>query len=296
MGVAWACVMVRDAPYQVIQYLSEIKKYPPLDPREERALLRQIGKKGSQKAFKTLVERNLRFVVSVAIKYRNGGLTLPELINEGNLGLMEAIKRFEPSNYSSRFLSYAVWWIRQKINQAIQEKSRLVRISADLEGKKTRLAKYTSDSLQKFGEIKMDYIARKAGCTVKVVEIMLSVNKNTSSLDRPLSFSKSGQVNLHELIPIKGSIDPFEHFHREAQEKIILDLCAELTPKERRVVDYYYGAGLGGSTLTLLKIGQIFGVTLERIRQIKEQALEKMKTRAHILGYRPYLVKNMYFS
>src|SRR5512147_3218635 len=108
----------------VNQYLKEIRDYPMLDREQERRLLEDYHKTGSKKAFHTMITSNLRFVVSVAVKYQNQGLSMPELINEGNLGLMEAIRRFKPSDYSVKFISYAVWWIRQSIIKALYEKSR----------------------------------------------------------------------------------------------------------------------------------------------------------------------------
>ena len=146
----------------VNQYLKEIRGYPRLEREEERKLLEDYHKTKSKAAFDKLVTSNLRFVVSVSVKYQNQGLAMPELINEGNLGLMEAIYRFNPANYSVKFISYAVWWIRQSIIKSLYEISRLVRVSAEKESKQKTVNRLAEISLQQSGYIDYDFIAKKS--------------------------------------------------------------------------------------------------------------------------------------
>ncbi len=262
----------------VNQYLKEIRSYPRLEREEERKILEDYHKTKSKEAFDKLVTSNLRFVVSVSIKYQNQGLAMPELINEGNLGLMEAIYRFNPANYSVKFISYAVWWIRQSIIKALYEKSRLVRVSAEKESKLKTVNRLAEVSLQQSGYIDYDFVAKNSQSKNYEVEQILSLGTNRVSLDEPLN--DENEANVYDLMPDDVSEAPDEFLERDGIKKSIDELMDVLNPQERSVVSYYFGLDKE-TDFNLEQIGHKLKISKERVRQIKKKALEKMKATHH---------------
>lgn len=258
----------------VNQYLKEIRHYPQLEKQEERKLLEKYRANGSKEAFDKLVTSNLRFVVSVAVKYQNQGLAIPELINEGNLGLMEAVRRFDPAKYSVKFISYAVWWIRQSIIKSLYETSRLVRVSAEKESKLKNVNRLAEASLQEFGRLDYDFVARKSHSKVHDVEQILSLGSNRVSLDAPVSDDEDS--NIYELIPDE-TIEAPDHFLEEAgTRESVKELMNVLNSQEKNVVSYYFGMEKETS-FNLDQIGRKLKLSKERVRQIKKNALEKIR-------------------
>ncbi|MFH0920453.1 MAG: RNA polymerase sigma factor RpoD/SigA [Fibrobacterota bacterium] len=258
----------------VNQYLKEIRPYPKLEREEERELLNQYKDTGDKKALDKLITSNLRFVVSVSVKYQNQGLSMPELINEGNLGLIEATKRFRPSDYSVKFISYAVWWIRQSIIKALYEKSRLVRVSAEKESKLKRVNRMTELSLQEFGRIDYDFVARKSEAKTAEVEQILSLGSNRVSMDEPLG--DDNDANIYDLIPDDHTEAPDDVLEREGLHRSVSDMIETLNDQEQKVVRHYFGIDRE-TEFNLEQIGKKLRISKERVRQIKKRALEKMK-------------------
>ncbi|MBL8027162.1 MAG: RNA polymerase sigma factor RpoD/SigA [Fibrobacteres bacterium] len=259
----------------VNQYLKDIKDFPQLTKEEERKLLEEYTRNSSRYAFDKLTTSNLRFVVSVAVKYQNQGLSMPELINEGNLGLMEAIKRFNPANYSVKFISYAVWWIRQSIIKALYEKSRLVRVSAEKESKMKQVNLMAEKSLQVFGFLNYDYVAEKTHSKPHEIEQILSLSTNRVSLDTPVG--DDDDTNIYDLMADQNAVAPDAFLERDGDRQSVNEMLNSLSPQERTVVSYYYGLD-HPSEFNLEQIGRKLKISKERVRQIKKRALEKMRS------------------
>ncbi|MBF0433245.1 MAG: RNA polymerase sigma factor RpoD/SigA [Fibrobacteria bacterium] len=257
------------------QYIRDIDKYPLLTKPEERELLLRI-QKGDQTAIKKLVCSNLKFVINVAFKYRNQGFALTELINEGNIGLIESARRFD-INKKIRFISYAVWWIRQSITRAISEKARLVRISAEKELILRRINKYTSHTHFTIGGgIKIDAndLGKKMGYTQKQMEKILEMGNDHFSLDQPLS--SEGTNTANDIIKDKKCDAPDELAVLHSRNEFLERKLNELDEIERRVLKMYFGIEYTDK-LSLKDIGEVIGLSKERIRQIKEEALKNLR-------------------
>jgi len=255
-------------------YLKEIRPYPQLSREEERVLLNRFQDTKDKQALNKLITSNLRFVVSVSVKYQNQGLSMPELINEGNLGLIEAINRFRPSEYSVKFISYAVWWIRQSIIKALYEKSRLVRVSAEKESKLKQVNRMTELSLQEFGRIDYDFVARKSQAKPADVEQILSLGSNRVSMDEP--FGDDNDANVYDVIPDEHAEAPDDFLDRDGLHRDVSDMISALNEQEKKVVRNYFGIGME-TEFNLEQIGRKLHISKERVRQIKKRALEKMK-------------------
>jgi len=257
-------------------YFREINRYPLLTRAEEAELAARI-REGDETALQRLVSANLRFVVSVAKRYLNQGLSLPDLINEGNLGLLKAARRFDEKR-GYKFISYAVWWIRQSILQALLDQSRLVRLPQNQQALLIKISR-ARQSLQGAGAAQPDpyQIADHIGRTVEEVRAALSNHGAEVALDdcgddedeRPLAEALIDEAQA----PPDGPL-----FERSLREDVRRSL-AILTERESRVIALYFGLG-AEEALTLEEIGQRLGLTRERIRQIKERALEKMRGNA----------------
>ena len=257
----------------VNQYLKEIRPYPVLDFKQERELLEEYKRTGSKVAFQKLITSNLRFVVSVSVKYQNQGLAMPELINEGNLGLIEAVKRFSLAN-NVKFISYAVWWIRQSIIKALYEKSRLVRVSAEKESKLRRVNRMTELSLQEFGLIDYDYVARRSESKQYEVAQILSLSNNRVSLDEP--FGEENDSSIYDLISDEHTEAPDAFLSGASTRQSIYEMMEDLNFQEKFVIRHYFGIDLE-TDFNLEQIGKKLKISKERVRQIKKKALEKMK-------------------
>ncbi len=262
-------------------YLSEIGKFSPLPPEREVELAIRI-QNGEDPAMKELVESNLRFVVSVAKKYQGNGLLLTDLINEGNLGLINAAKRFDPSR-GFKFISYAVWWIRQSILQALAEQARLIRLPLNRVGTITKITK-TAEKLE--AEIerlpKADEISHQLGMSSDQIVDAMMYSRRHSSLDTP--FQNEEENSLMNVLKDPHEDSPDDVLMRESMKEDVKASLETLTERQRTVIEMYYGIN-GGSALTLNEIGEVFHLTRERIRQIKAKAIQRLghKSRSNVL-------------
>ncbi len=257
------------------KYLHEIGKVPLLSPEEEVILARNI-KLGDHKALETLVKANLRFVVSVAKQYQNQGLTLPDLINEGNLGLIKASERFDETR-GFKFISYAVWWIRQSILQALAEQARIVRLPLNKIGSINKINKTFIKLEQDFQrEPTTEEIAEILDLHPKIVEQSLNASTFHVSMDAPLKDDESTENNLYDVLINDETPSPDTTLLDSSLKIEIERLLSTLNEREAEILRYYFGLnGLQGHTLE--EIGKELDLTRERVRQIKEKAIKKLK-------------------
>ena len=255
------------------KYLQDIGKEELITADEEVELAKKI-KAGDQLALEKLTKANLRFVVSVAKQYQNQGLSLPDLINEGNLGLIKAAKRFDETR-GFKFISYAVWWIRQSILQALAEQSRLVRLPLNQVGALNKIKKATSRLEQLYERPPMvDEIAELMELPEYKVDKAMKITTRYVSMDAPINQEEDTKfldVFISDDVPHTDSDLMRESLNKEVQRSL-----ATLTPKERDVINLYYGIGMAHG-LTLEEIGAKFDLTRERVRQIKEKAIRRLK-------------------
>lgn len=257
------------------KYLQEIGRVELITPEEEVRLARLI-KEGDQKALDKLTKANLRFVVSVAKQYQNQGLTLPDLINEGNLGLIKAAKRFDETR-GFKFISYAVWWIRQSIMQALAEQSRIVRLPLTKVGLTNRISRAYSQLEQEFERAPTtEELANVLNVEIEEIASTINMAARHLSVDSPLNEGEDSTL-----------IDVLENANAERADKEIIfkdSLKQEvqrsltlLTPRQKEVICYFYGIGVD-EPVSLEDLGERYNLTRERVRQIKDKALEKLKT------------------
>ena len=255
------------------KYLQEIGKVDLITADEEVELAQRI-KAGDQIALEKLTKANLRFVVSVAKQYQNQGLTLPDLINEGNLGLIKAAQRFDETR-GFKFISYAVWWIRQSILQAIAEQSRIVRLPLNKIGSINKINK-TYAFLEQSHERppSAEEIAKELDMTINDVKESMKNSGRHVSMDAPLVEGEDS--NLYDVLRSGESPNPDkELLHESLRTEIERDL-ETLTPREADVIRLYFGLG-NQHPMTLEEIGETFDLTRERVRQIKEKAIRRLK-------------------
>ena len=267
------------------KYLQEIGEVPLLAPEEEIKLARRI-RRGDQQALEQLTKANLRFVVSVAKQYQNQGLSLCDLINEGNLGLIKAAKRFDETR-GYKFISYAVWWIRQSILQALAEQSRVVRLPLNRVGALNKIGKMYSNLEQEFErEPTPDEIAEHLEISPIEVTDTLRMSGRHLSMDAP--FSQGEDNRLLDIVHNENQPPPdFKLMHESLRQEIDRAL-ATLSAREAEVVRLYFGLGRE-HPLTLEEIGELFKLTRERVRQIKEKALRRLRHTSRSKALRTYL-------
>jgi len=267
-------------------YLKEIGEVELLDQKEEMELARRIRENNDPEALEKLTKANLRFVVNVAKKYQNRGLSLLDMINEGNLGLIKAAKRFNET-LGYKFISYAVWWIRQAILQAIAEQSRAVRLPLNRVGDLYKIGKLNNDLTQEFGrEPSITELAEALGMEEAEVAETLKLSRNHLSLDAPL---KEGENNrLIDFIEDDLQPSPDSEILNESLVCEIRRVLRTLTPRESEILCLYFGIGEERS-YTLEEIGQKFNLTRERIRQIKEKAIRKLRHASRSRRLKAYL-------
>ena len=253
--------------------LQEIGKVDLITAEEEVELAQRI-KAGDQVALEKLTKANLRFVVSVAKQYQNQGLTLPDLINEGNLGLIKAAKRFDETR-GFKFISYAVWWIRQSILQALAEQSRIVRLPLNKIGSINKINK-TYAFLEQAHERapSAEEIAKELEMTINDVKESLKNSGRHVSMDAPLVEGEDS--NLYDVLNSGESPNPDRILLHESLQTEIERALETLTPREADVVRLYFGLG-EQHAMTLEEIGETFDLTRERVRQIKEKAIRRLK-------------------
>lgn len=255
------------------KYLQEIGKVDLITADEEVELAQRI-KAGDQAALEKLTKANLRFVVSVAKQYQNQGLTLPDLINEGNLGLIKAAQRFDETR-GFKFISYAVWWIRQSILQALAEQSRIVRLPLNKIGSINKINKAFAFLEQAHvRQPSPEEIAKELDMTVEDVKQSLKNSGRHVSMDAPLIDGEDS--NLYDVLRSGESPNPDRELLHESLRTEIERALETLTPREADVIRLYFGLA-GQHSMTLEEIGETFDLTRERVRQIKEKAIRRLK-------------------
>ncbi|HYQ56187.1 MAG TPA: RNA polymerase sigma factor RpoD/SigA [Draconibacterium sp.] len=265
------------------KYLHEIGKVELLSAEKEVELAKRI-KKGDKEALENLIKANLRFVVSVSKQYQNQGLSLPDLINEGNLGLIKAAERFDETR-GFKFISYAVWWIRQSILQALAEQARIVRLPLNKIGSINKINKAFNKLEQEFQrEPTVDEVAELMESKPDMIEDSLNFSNIHVSMDAPLRDEEGN--NMYDVMLNEDSPDPDESLIDGSLRHEIERSLSTLGDREAEILRYYFGLK-GYQPHTLEEIGDTFGLTRERVRQIKEKAIKKLKNQ-----YRNRLLKS----
>jgi RNA polymerase primary sigma factor len=268
------------------KYLQEIGKVELVSPEDEVKLARLI-KQGDQKALDRLTKGNLRFVVSVAKQYQNQGLSLPDLINEGNLGLIKAAQRFDETR-GFKFISYAVWWIRQSILQSLAEQARIVRLPLNKVGLTNRIQKTYSQLEQQFErEPSTEEVAEALEMDIEEVAASMSISSRHVSMDSPMS---EGEENtLLDVLenPNADKTDGDLVYNQSLKTEIERSLTT-LTERQKEVICFFFGIGVD-HPMSLEDIGEKFSLTRERVRQIKDKAITKLKTNTRCQVLRTYL-------
>ncbi len=267
------------------KYLQEIGKVELLSPEEEIELAIKI-KDGNQNALEKLVKANLRFVVSVAKQYQNQGLSLGDLINEGNLGLIKAAKRFDETR-GFKFISYAVWWIRQSILQALAEQSRIVRLPLNRVGALNKIGKAYSNLEQEYErEPNANELANELEMDINEISDTLKISGRHVSMDAP--FSQGEDNRLLDVLSNETQPSPDNTLMSDSLKNEIERALLTLSERESEVIKLYFGLNEEHS-LTLEEIGEKFNLTRERVRQIKEKAIRRLRHASRSKNLRSYL-------
>ena len=267
------------------KYLQEIGREELITAEEEVRLARKI-KEGDQNALDRLTKANLRFVVSVAKQYQNQGLSLPDLINEGNLGLIKAAKRFDETR-GFKFISYAVWWIRQSILQALAEQSRIVRLPLNQVGSLNKISKAYSKLEQEFErEPSPEELAKVLDIPTEKIADTMRVSGKHVSMDAP--FVQGEDNSLLDVLENSDSPRADGLLMNESLQKEIDRSLSTLTEREREVIRLFFGIGMNHG-LTLEEIGAKFDLTRERVRQIKEKAIRRLRHKSRSRLLKAYL-------
>ena len=270
------------------KYLNDIGKISMLNAEEEAEMARRI-RKGDTEALDRLTKANLRFVVSVAKQYQNQGLSLSDLINEGNVGLMKAAKRFDETK-GFKFISYAVWWIRQSILQSIVEYSRIVRLPLNKVGSYNKVNEAFLTFVQKFErEPTHEELAEVLEISPKEISNMLKGNGRHLSVDAPIS-GEDGDSTMLDVISSGNTESPDINLMEQSLKDEVKNGLAILSPREVDVLSSYYGLN-GHKSLTLEEIGEMYGLTRERVRQIKERAIRRLRKSYNSNQLKSYLGK-----
>jgi RNA polymerase primary sigma factor len=269
------------------KYLTEIGRLSLITADEEVELAQQI-KEGNKEALDKLTRANLRFVVSVAKQYQNQGLTLPDLINEGNLGLIKAAKKFDETR-GFKFISYAVWWIRQSILQALAEQARIVRLPLNKIGSISKINSAVAKFEQELErQPSADEIAEMLDLSVTEVKNSMRQSQRHVSMDAPQVDNSSDDRNLYDTYKENDEASPDENLISESLRLEIKRSLSTLSSREAGILTMYFGLDRKES-LTLEEIGTEFSLTRERVRQIKEKALKRLKNSSRSVQLRPYL-------
>ncbi len=267
------------------KYLQEIGKVDLLTPDEEVDLAKRI-RDGDQIALEKLTKANLRFVVSVAKQYQNQGLSLGDLINEGNLGLIKAAQRFDETR-GFKFISYAVWWIRQSILQALAEQSRIVRLPLNRVGSLNKISKTFSELEQRFErEPSPEELADVLEVTTNEVVDTLKISGRHVSMDAP--FVQGEDNTLLDVLENDGEVTPDSGLMNDSLRREVQRALSTLTQREADVIALYFGLN-GEHPMTLEEIGERFDLTRERVRQIKEKAIRRLRHTSRSKALKPYL-------
>ncbi|MBU1101308.1 MAG: sigma-70 family RNA polymerase sigma factor [Bacteroidetes bacterium] len=269
------------------KYLQEIGKVDLITSDEEISLATRI-KKGDKEALDKLTKANLRFVVSVAKQYQNKGLPLTDLINEGNIGLIKAAQKFDETR-GFKFISYAVWWIKQSIMQAIADQSRMVRIPLNRIGALNKIGKVAS-TLEQELERKptVEEIAHELEMDIEEVEYALKISGRHISVDAPIKQGEENKNSLLDIMPNDKQPTPDVILMSESLKREIQNSLSTLTERESEVIKLYFGIERENS-LTLEEIGEMLNLTRERVRQIKEKALIRLRHSSRSNNLKVYL-------
>lgn len=269
------------------KYLQEIGRVDLITAEQEVELARKI-RNGDQQALEKLTKANLRFVVSVSKQYQSQGLSLPDLINEGNLGLIKAAQRFDETR-GFKFISYAVWWIRQAILQALAEQSRIVRLPLNKIGVINKVNKTFSKLEQELErEPNLDEIATELELSESEVKESMKISARHISMDAPFLSSEESGNNMYDVIEDEDAPCPENALFTASLCKEIARVLTTLTPREADIVKLYFGLD-GSHALTLEEIAERFSLTRERVRQIKEKAIRRLKHTSRNKILRTYL-------
>jgi RNA polymerase primary sigma factor len=269
------------------RYLQEIGKVDLITADQEIELAIRI-REGDQAALETLTKANLRFVVSVAKQFQNKGLPLSDLINEGNIGLIKAAKKFDETR-GFKFISYAVWWIKQSIMQAIADQSRMVRLPLNRVGALTKISKASSALEQEFERSpSTEEIAKQLEMDVNDVAYALKVSGRHVSVDAPFSQSDNDKSSLLDVISNNEQPDPDDELMTSSLKNDIESSLGTLTEREAEVIRLYFGINSEYSA-TLEEIGEMLNLTRERVRQIKEKALGRLRHSSRSKNLKVYL-------
>lgn len=261
------------------RYLKEISRYPPLTHDQEVGLAARI-QAGDEDAVREMVESNLRFVVAYAKRYRNPNVPFLDLIHEGNLGLIQAAKKYDPSQegHNVKFITYAVWWIRQAILHALAEHAGSFRLPQKQANTLYRMERIRSLLAERFGRAPTDReLSEELGVTVEDVRVLARASRSSLSLNEPVD--SEGDSELGDLLEQTGLPDTDELLLRESFTRAISDALAELPARERKVLELRFGLS-DDQPKTLREIGEVMGLSRERVRQIESRALNKLR-RSH---------------
>ncbi len=255
-------------------YLKEISEMEPLSPEEEKELIER-AKKGDKEAREKLIYAHLKFVVNMAKRYQGYGVPLADLINEGNIGLLRALQRFDPKK-RVRFLSYAIWWVRQAIMKALNEQSRLIRISSERRAKLKKIREKEIDLLQEKGEEPtFEEIAEELGLSPEEVKKAYKLVTTEISLDEPV-YPDNEKRTLLDVLDQDALPSPEEAYEKTEQTQRLQEMLSTLPPRDQKVLNMYFGLA-DGKPKTLEEIGKRLGISRERVRQIKERALKTLR-------------------
>jgi len=269
------------------KYLQEIGRVDLITADEEVELARRI-RTGDRAALERLTKANLRFVVSVSKQYQNQGLALPDLINEGNLGLIKAAERFDETR-GFKFISYAVWWIRQSILQALAEQARIVRLPLNKIGNINKINRAFSELEQQYERPpSAEELAEFLNCSTEEVKQSLAQNGRHVSMDAPLVESDESSSNMYDVMSGDSMPSPESNLVIESLRSDIQTSLLALTPRESEVLCMFYGLD-GRAPMSLEEIGDRFDLTRERVRQIKEKAIRRLKHTSKNKVLRSYL-------
>lgn len=258
-----------------------------ITPDEEVELAKRI-QAGDMEALEKLTKANLRFVVSVAKQYQNRGLSLQDLINEGNLGLLKAAKRFDPSK-GFKFISYAVWWIRQTIHQALAENSRLVRLPVNKINTMHKITQASSRLEQEFGrEPTMGEVAEITKLTEDDVKLSLQNYARTVSMDAPLG-GEDDDGSLYDVTEDEAAVNPENELLKESLKLEVSRTLSTLPPREADVLKYYFGLGSMSQPLLVEEIARRLEISPERVRQIKDKAIRRLRHNSRSKLLKSYL-------
>ena len=276
----------RDTP-GLDKYLQDISKVDMITPDEEVELAKRI-QTGDMEALERLAKANLRFVVSVAKQYQNRGLSLQDLINEGNLGLLKAAKRFDPSK-GFKFISYAVWWIRQTIHQALAENSRLVRLPVNKINTMHKITQASSRLEQEFGrEPTMEEVAEITKLTEEDVKVSIQNYARTVSMDAPLG-GEDDDGSLYDVTEDETAVSPENELLKESLKQEIMRTLSTIPPREADVLKYYFGLGSMSQPMLVEEIARRLQISPERVRQIKDKAIRRLRHNSRSRLLKAYL-------